>query len=198
MELLLHRDAQGMRKQCTDQPNLGPFLRDPERVRRPPSRHRSGALHGRRGAERYGTKRLRGDTWFVDDHRVVAGILREGDRVLLCHRSPRRCWYPNVWDFPGGHVEPGESGTDALRRELREELGVHLGDVDGEPIFRKTHPHDGLDLTVWVCSSWFGAVQNCEPKEHDAIGWFGVDELSGLEFADPSYLSLLQRVLGTA
>jgi 8-oxo-dGTP diphosphatase len=139
-----------------------------------------------------------GDTWFVDDHRVVAAILREGDRVLLCHRSPSRRWYPDVWDFPGGHVEPGESATDALRRELREELGVHLGSVDGEPIFRKTDPHDGLDLTVWVCSSWIGAVQNCEPKEHDAIGWFGVDELGGLEFADPSYLSMLQRVLGTA
>jgi hypothetical protein len=41
-------------------------------------------------------------------------------------------------------------------------------------------------------------VENREPEEHDAIGWFGVEDLGGLEFADRSYLSMLQRVLGTA
>ncbi len=84
------------------------------------------------------------------------------------------------------------------RRELREELAVHLGDIVAEPVLRKTDHDDGLDLTVWVCSSWTGPVENCEPEEHDAIGWFGVAELGGLEFADRSYLSMLQRVLGTA
>ena len=38
--------------------------------------------------------------------RIVTALLRDGNRVLLCHRSPRRRWYPDVWDLPGGHVEP--------------------------------------------------------------------------------------------
>jgi mutator protein MutT len=57
-------------------------------------------------------------------HQVVAGLLVRQGRVLLCHRSPDRAWYPDVWDFPGGHVEAGETAPDALVREVREEVGV--------------------------------------------------------------------------
>ncbi|MEK7476727.1 MAG: NUDIX domain-containing protein [Candidatus Coatesbacteria bacterium] len=34
------------------------------------------------------------------------------------------------WDFPKGHVEPGESSQAAMRRETREETGLHLGSVE--------------------------------------------------------------------
>jgi 8-oxo-dGTP diphosphatase len=58
--------------------------------------------------------------------RIVTALLRDADRILLCHRSPRRRWYPDVWDLPGGHVEPGEMPGAALARELREELGIAI------------------------------------------------------------------------
>ncbi|GID92165.1 NUDIX hydrolase [Amorphoplanes digitatis] len=63
--------------------------------------------------------------------RIVTALLRDGNRVLLCHRSPQRRWYPDVWDLPGGHVEPGEPPGAALARELREELVVHPGRARG-------------------------------------------------------------------
>jgi 8-oxo-dGTP diphosphatase len=131
------------------------------------------------------------------EHTVVAVILRRDDQILLCHRSPARRWYPDVWDFPGGHVEPGEQPQDALRREVAEELGAELEGVDGDPVLRRIYPPTGLDLTVWASRRWRGTVTNLQPDEHDAIGWFRKQELDGLAFADPSYLALLQRLLSS-
>src|SRR5215475_430063 len=81
-------------------------------------------------------------------HRIVAVILRQADQVLLCHRATTRRWYPDVWDFPGGHVERDERPEDALRREISEELGVELAGVDGAPVLHRVVPDAGLDLTV--------------------------------------------------
>ncbi len=131
----------------------------------------------------------------MDYHQVVAAILRRADQVLLCHRSPARRWYPGVWDFPGGHVWPGEHPEDALRREVAEELGAELEGLDGGPVLHRVGPQAGLDLTVWVSRRWRGAVSNLQPEEHDAIGWFEKGQLDRLSFADPSYLSLLRRLL---
>jgi len=54
---------------------------------------------------------------------VALGLLTSGERVLLLRRPPTGR-LPGQWEFPGGTVEWGEHPWDALRRELREELGV--------------------------------------------------------------------------
>jgi 8-oxo-dGTP diphosphatase len=134
----------------------------------------------------------------VEQHRVVAGILRSGDEVLLCHRAPNRRWYPSVWDFPGGHVEPGEPIRAALRRELGEEIGVDVGIVEGDAVLRVHRPESGLELTVWLITSWSGHPQNRQPDEHDAIAWFNANQLVDLDLADESYIELLRGLLSTA
>lgn len=129
------------------------------------------------------------------DHRVVAAVLLRNDQVLLCHRSPMRRWYPDVWDFPGGHVDAGERPLSALDRELREELGVEIGEVEAEPILEFTNTDATLSLTVWVCRSWRGVVANLQPEEHDEIDWFPQGKLAGLVLADPCYLPIFKRLL---
>jgi 8-oxo-dGTP diphosphatase len=57
---------------------------------------------------------------------VVAGVLQDDSgRVLLAQR-PQGKHYAGYWEFPGGKVEPGETAEAALRRELREELGIEV------------------------------------------------------------------------
>ncbi|MET9232531.1 NUDIX domain-containing protein [Lentzea sp. NPDC003310] len=55
---------------------------------------------------------------------VVVGLVHvEAGRLLVVRSRNKKAFY-----LPGGKIEPGESGEDALRREVREELGVELDD----------------------------------------------------------------------
>jgi 8-oxo-dGTP pyrophosphatase MutT (NUDIX family) len=96
----------------------------------------------------------------MTDHHIVAVILLRPREMLLCHRKPARLANPDVWDFPGGHVEPGENPLDALRREVAEELGAELTGVDGDPVLRRVDPQRSLDLTVWASRRWRGEVSS--------------------------------------
>jgi 8-oxo-dGTP diphosphatase len=124
-------------------------------------------------------------------HDVVAGALVRDGRVLLAHRSPARRWYPDVWDLPGGHLEPGESAEQALVRELAEELGVRVrsctpvGDVE-EP---------GLRLAVWRVDRWDGEPVNRAPDEHDELRWCTAADLAVLATAHARYPALLSGLL---
>jgi 8-oxo-dGTP diphosphatase len=124
---------------------------------------------------------------------IVAGAMIKDGRVLLCHRSPHRRWYPDVWDLPGGHVELGETPTEALKRELLEELGVSVHTLSRHPLDRLCTPE--FEMDIWPVTDWEGTPANLVPEEHDVIAWFTAGELTSLEMAHDSYLALLQTVL---
>ena len=124
--------------------------------------------------------------------RVVAAILRRDNRLLLCHRHPERAWYPDVWDLPGGHVEHGETPTEALARELREELAVDLQAPLGLPFEELADTAAAFNMTIWLID-YAGAVVNHAPDEHDELRWVTSDEIAGLVLAHPSYVELLGR-----
>ena len=125
--------------------------------------------------------------------RIVAGAMIKDGRILLCHRSPNRRWYPDVWDLPGGHVESGETSTEALKRELLEELGVSVHSLARHPLDRVRTPE--FELDIWPVTDWRGTPANLVPDEHDAIAWFAAEDLTTLEMAHHSYLALLGTAL---
>jgi 8-oxo-dGTP pyrophosphatase MutT (NUDIX family) len=125
---------------------------------------------------------------------VVGAIVLRHRRVLLCHRTPDRSWYPDVWDLPGGHVEAGESDAGALVRELREELGITVP-LPTAPEFSRLAA-DGYSMGIWVVTEWAGTPTNCSPDEHDDLAWFTSGELADLSLAEPSYPELVARALG--
>ncbi|MEV0716864.1 NUDIX domain-containing protein [Asanoa sp. NPDC050611] len=126
---------------------------------------------------------------------IVTAVLRDGDRVLLCHRCAARRNNPDVWDFPGGHVEDGEDPKESLVRELREELGITASKPSGPPMheFRTATIH----MRIWLVDSWTGTPVNAAPNEHDAVAWFETSDLGSLRLAHESYLSMLTAVLVT-
>lgn len=54
---------------------------------------------------------------------VITGILKDDDLLLAVKRNENDDLYPGAWEFPGGHLENGETLKDGLKRELEEEIG---------------------------------------------------------------------------
>ena len=105
----------------------------------------------------------------------VAGALINDGEVLLVHRSPSDCSYPDVWDLFGGHVEGDESLEEALRREAREELGIEV--LTLRWLGQVFDPVEPADVHVYAIPSWKGEPVNAAPEEHIEVRWFGEEEL---------------------
>lgn len=71
---------------------------------------------------------------------VAVGLILHDHRVLLIRRPPHGP-LPNRWEFPGGKVEPGETPEGALRRELREEVGLTVGPLEPALVVRHDYDH---------------------------------------------------------
>jgi len=98
---------------------------------------------------------------------VVAGILQNGDRILICQRS-RADAYGLQWEFPGGKVEEGEEMKTSLRRELAEELAIQA--EIGSEVFRLRHlyPDRFVEVVFFEIASYKGEVRN---QVFEAVEW---------------------------
>jgi 8-oxo-dGTP diphosphatase len=111
---------------------------------------------------------------------VVAGVIRDRrGRILLARRTEGRD-LAGLWEFPGGKHEPGETVEEALKRELREELGIEI--EVGAPLIRvpQAYPAKRLRLDVYDIRAWRGAVRGLEGQ---ALAWVPPQKLA--EYAMP-------------
>lgn len=98
---------------------------------------------------------------------AFAVIFDDSRRVLLCHRRDR-----DLWNLPGGRVEPGESPWEAVVREVREEVGL---DVRVERLLGVYSVLARDDLVFsFLCSRVGGEI--CLTPEADDVAWFAREE----------------------
>ena len=121
---------------------------------------------------------------------VVAALIRDGERVLLCQRPENKA-RPLKWEFAGGKVEPGETKAQALARECREELGVEL-DVH-EPVADATHEYPDVTIHLTLLEA---VIRSGEPRliEHKAMAWVTQSEAGEYDLcpADRDFLSRIR------
>ncbi len=122
---------------------------------------------------------------------MVLGALVRGGQVLLAHRSPRKQVHPNLWDLPGGMVEPGESDRHAIERELFEELGVRIELASVSLLTRCVVGTDlgTVQISVWVVRAWSGTPFNRAPEEHVAVEWW---DLADVKLPHPGVAALIR------
>ncbi len=99
---------------------------------------------------------------------VAVGVLIQPDgQFLLTSRPPGKV-YEGYWEFPGGKLEPGESVEEALRRELREEIGITVGAVHRWKTEMVDYPHAMVCLNFCKVFDWTGELQM---REGQSFAW---------------------------
>ena len=90
---------------------------------------------------------------------VAVGVLIQADgRFLLTSRPPGKI-YEGYWEFPGGKLEAAERVEQALRRELREEIGISIGDVHLWKVEMVDYPHALVRLNFCKVFAWRGDLR---------------------------------------
>ena len=99
---------------------------------------------------------------------VAVGVLIDGQGRFLLTSRPVGKVYAGYWEFPGGKLEAGESVEAALRRELTEELGIHIGAVQPWKIELMDYEHARVRLHFCKVFDWTGEF---EMREQQAMAW---------------------------
>ncbi len=126
---------------------------------------------------------------------VVAALIWQGDRFLACRRPLHKA-RGGLWEFVGGKVEPGETRSEALVRECREELAIEI--EPGEVFMEVTHTYP--DITVHL-TLFHATIRVGTPTllEHMELRWITPAEIHELDFcpADEEILAEILRAHGS-
>jgi mutator protein MutT len=126
---------------------------------------------------------------------IVTAAVVEREGCFLVTRRQKGVHLEGFWEFPGGKCDAGETLTECLARELKEEL-----DVDariGSEIFAVTHayPDRSIELHFFQCE----LIGDPQPQIGQDLRWVRREDLAVLAFppADTELIRKLSRTAGT-
>ena len=109
--------------------------------------------------------------------KVVAAIIQKENKILATKRGYGE--FINMWEFPGGKIESGETKKQALVREIKEELNIEIN-VDKFAIdIEYQYPNFYLFMSCFMCSIKEGSI---ELLEHNDGKWITKEELNTLNW----------------
>lgn len=120
---------------------------------------------------------------------VMAGALEDQHGRILIARRPEGVHQGGLWEFPGGKLEPGETPSAGLERELKEELGIRV--LASQPLIRVHHDYGDrrVLLDVHRVTAFVGTPIG---REGQPLAWRRPVEM------DPRYFPAADRPIITA
>lgn len=118
---------------------------------------------------------------------VVAVIEKDG-KILLGQKEKDRGPYPNTWLIPGGGVEEGESFEEAIRREIKEETGLEVSNLEKIGINEDDEPDKHEEMTHYVFHVFKADPigKHIKTDEFPTIEWVDIKDLGSIPHARPS------------
>lgn len=110
---------------------------------------------------------------------VAVGVIKDKEGNILISLRHQSSHQGGLWEFPGGKVESKESVVQALKRELKEELGISVQELT--PLIKIKHQYTDLSvlLDVWTVTHFSGEAHGCEAQE---IKWVTPKQLVNYSF----------------
>ena len=120
---------------------------------------------------------------------VVAAIIHDADgRIFATQRGYGD--FKDLWEFPGGKVEPGESPKEALKREIWEELETRIVIERFVRTIEWDYPQFHLTMHCYWCHVESGQLTL---KEHEAARWLSTNQLDSVNWL-PADLQLIKHL----
>ncbi|MBQ8320062.1 MAG: (deoxy)nucleoside triphosphate pyrophosphohydrolase [Clostridia bacterium] len=126
---------------------------------------------------------------------VAAALIFENGKIFATRRGESKFPYlSHKYEFPGGKIEAGEKGEDAVKRELKEELDLDVAVERLYSVTDFTYPDFSITLYLYDCVR----LSEFTLKEHEEYAYFSPKELDEKEWApaDAEVLGELKRVFG--
>ena len=120
---------------------------------------------------------------------VVAGIIKDGNKIFATQRGYGE--QKGFWEFPGGKMECGETPQQALERELKEELAIHVNVGDFLCTVEHDYPAFHLTMHCYFCTIVGGKAP--ELLEHEAAKWLAPAELHSVDWL-PADIKVVEAI----
>lgn len=114
---------------------------------------------------------------------VVAAIIQKEDKIFITRRGYGE--FIDMWEFPGGKVEVGESKEDALKREIKEELELDIENLEYLVTVDHDYPNFHLKMDCFMCEVAGGKLAL---NAHNAVKWINFEELDNQKWVPADIL----------
>ena len=118
----------------------------------------------------------------IKQTKVVAGLILQNDKLLICQR-PNFKDHPLKWEFPGGKIKNDETNEEALIREINEELSINI--INCEELISYNFNYKDLNKRVFI---YFYLVNNFSGKVlnnfHKELKWIEIKDIREYDFLE--------------